>query len=493
MSDEFKTRTINSLSWSAISQILTQILNFVIGVVLVRLLTPDAFGLMGMVGVLVGFAYVFTDLGLGAALIQKKDAEQTHYSSIFWINIVLGIVLMAIFMCAAPWIAAFYKEPDLVPLTFLISVNFFIGSFSIVQRALMQKKMNFKGLAIVEIVALVFSGSITIVLASSGFGVWSLAINAILSTSIAGVLMWYFSDWRPKFLIDWKAVRELLGFSSNLLGFSTLNHCVRNADNLLIGRFLGSSALGLYSKAYTMMLFPLNNISRVIGRVMFPVFSSIQEDKPRIKNIYFKITRSVAFISFPLMSGLLVVSEHFVITVFGPQWSGMIPVLQAFCIVGALQSIGTLNGNLYLSQGRTGLQFKVGGTVGVFGVVAIVVGLQWDIKGVAYAYSLFSLLAVYPSIKIAVSLVGITFKEVVVNLSGVFGSAVGMAIGVHLLGCLLPIYWPHWVYLAAQIPFGVAVYLLLIHTFRLKAYVELRLLLRERWQLKFAKASYTAK
>ncbi|MBT5305267.1 MAG: MOP flippase family protein [Candidatus Scalindua sp.] len=491
MSDEFKTRTINSLSWSAISQTVTQVLNFIIGVILVRLLTPDVFGLMGMVGVLAGFASLFSDLGMGAALIQKKDAEQKHYSSIFWINIILGIALMTIFMCAAPWIAGFYKEPDLVPLTYLISLNFFVGSFNIVQKTLMQKKMNFKSLAIVEIVVLVFSGSIAIVLAVSGFGVWSLAIKSLLSTSIAVVLMWYISGWRPRFLIDWMAVRELLGFSSNLFGFRTMNYFIRNADNLLVGRFLGSSALGLYDKAYSMMLFPLNNISRVIERVMFPAFSSIQEDKLRIKNIYLQITRSVALITFPMMFGLLVVTESFVITVFGSQWSGMIPVMQALSIVGAIQSIGTLNGNIYLSQGRTGLQFKVGTVLGILGVVAIVVGLQWGIKGVAHSYALFSLLAAGPGIKIAVSLVGITFKEVVVNLSGVFGSAVGMAIGVYLLGYLLPVYWQHWAYLAVQVPFGITLYLLLIRTFRLKAYMELKTLLREQWQLRFAKTSST--
>jgi len=169
----------------------------------------------------------------------------------------------------------------------------------------------------------------------------------------------------------------------------------------------------------------------------------------------------------------------------------MIPVMQALSIVGAIQSIGTLNGNIYLSQGRTGLQFKVGTVLGILGVVAIVVGLQWGIKGVAHSYALFSLLAAGPGIKIAVSLVGITFKEVVVNLSGVFGSAVGMAIGVYLLGYLLPVYWQHWAYLAVQVPFGITLYLLLIRTFRLKAYMELKTLLREQWQLRFAKTSST--
>lgn len=491
MADDFKKHTISGLTWSTISQTINQLLKFIIGVILARLLTPEVFGLIGMIGVLVGFAHIFNDLGLGAALIQKQDAKQKHYSSIFWINIGVGFALMLIFMGASTWIAAFYNEPILVPLTILISVNFFLGSFNIVQRTLFQKHMKFKYLAIVEVVALVFSGIVAVTMALLGFGVWSLAIQSLLVTATMVALMWYISDWRPAFLFDWKAVQDLLQFSSNLLGFSTLNYWTRNADNLLIGRFLGSSSLGLYGKAYSIMIFPLTNFSQVVGRVMFPAFSLIQEDKQRIKRAYLRISRDIALISFPLMSGLLVVSDSFVLAVFGSQWSGMIPILQVFCLVGMVQSIGTLNGNIYLSQGRTDLQLKVGGTIGVLGVVAIIIGLKWGILGVAYSYTIFSLLATYPSIRIAVSLISITFTEVAVNISGVLGCAAVMAMAVWLLFFILPMDWSHWAYLAVQVPFGIIVYLSLIHFFKIRAYIEVFELLKEQWHHRFNRRKLT--
>ncbi len=491
MPDDFNNSILSGLSWSTISQIGVQVLNFGIGIVLARLLSPREFGLIAMIAVFVGFASIFKDLGLGAALIQKKDAEQKHYSSIFWINIGAGFSIMLIFMMCAPWIAKFYKEPILFPLTILISVNFFIGSLGVVQDALFQKHINFKVLAIVDIAALILSGGVAIIMSLLGFGVWSLATQSILFTVIWLTLIWYVSDWRPTFLFDWEAVRELLGFSINLLGFNTFNYWVRNADNLLIGRFFGSSALGVYSKAYSIMLFPLSNLSRVIGRVMFPAFSIIQEDKQRISRIYLRITRNIALISFPLMSGLLAVSDSFVLAVFGSQWSGMIPILKIFCVVGMIQSIVTLNGNIYLSQGRADLQFKVGSIIGVLGVIAIIIGLRWGIKGVAYAYGTFSLFAVYPSIRIAVSLIGMTFTEVLANLYSVFCCTGVMATAVWLLGFTLPISWPYWAYLLVQVPFGIIVYLSLIHFFKVQAYIETFELVKEQWQNRFNRKSLT--
>ena len=482
MVDDFKSRTLSGLSWSTISQFGVQVLKMATGIALARLLSPKEFGLMGMIAVFVGFASIFINFGFGAALIQKKDAEQKHYSSIFWINIGLGITLMSILMICASWIAKFYKEPILIPVTILISANLFIGAIGSVHSTLFQKQLNFKSLAITEIVAVIFSGIIAITMASLGFGIWSLVIHSITSTVTMVTLMWYFSDWRPSFVFDWKAVKDLIGFSSNLFGFNILNYFVRNVDNLLIGRFLGSSALGLYSKAYSMMLFPLSNMSMVIGRVMFPAFSSIQEDIPRIRKLYLRITRNTALITFPLMLGLLITSDSFVAAVLGLQWSGMIPILKVFCIVGMIQSIGTLNGIIYQSQGRTDLQFKVGGTIGVMGVIAIIIGLRWGVVGVAYAYCTFSLLFLYPSIRIAVSLIGITFVEVIVNLSGVFTCALSMATAVCLLGYTLPIDWSPWRHLAVEVPFGIIIYIALIHFLKVRSYMETLELLKEQWR-----------
>jgi O-antigen/teichoic acid export membrane protein len=221
----------------------------------------------------------------------------------------------------------------------------------------------------------------------------------------------------------------------------------------------------------------------VISRVMFPAFSKIQDDLPRIQRIYLRMTGAIALVTFPLMLGLLAVAKNFVLAVFGAQWVRMIPLLQIFCITGMLQSIGTLNGNIYLSQGRTDLQFKVGVVIGLAGIGSIVIGLKWGVNGVAYAYGLFSFLVAYPSIAIAVSLIDLTFMQVVKNLASVFGCATTMAILVWGMSRLLPANWPHWSYLTLQVPVGIAVFWTLVHLFKVQAYQDTRALVIEQWHL----------
>jgi PST family polysaccharide transporter len=223
-------------------------------------------------------------------------------------------------------------------------------------------------------------------------------------------------------------------------------------------------------------------ISGTIGRVMFPALSSIQDDKQRVAALYLRMTRTIALVTFPMMMGLWILSDHFVLALFGPKWAEMIPILSVFCWTGMLQSISTLNGNLYRSQGRTDLQFKVEGLANALGIVAIIIGLQWGIEGVANAYTLFILLATYPTMKIAISLVGLTFLEVVKKLAAVFACASGMVVMIWLLGMGLPASWPHWAHLVVQTLFGGALYLLLLHLFKVEAYQDIRDLLLEQWQ-----------
>jgi O-antigen/teichoic acid export membrane protein len=479
---ELRQKTLAGITWSITSQAGKQVIALIIGIILARLLSPREFGLIAMITVMTGFAAIFAELGLSAALIQKQDVRQDHLSSVFWINLIGGLLLMLIFIVGAPLIAGFYHEPTLIPLTMLISTNFLIGSLNIVQKTLITKSLDFRTVAIAEISAIAVSGILAILLAYSGFGVWSLAIQSVVCSIVTAMLLWKLNTWRPKFTFNGRAVKELLGFSANLLGTQSLNYWVRNLDNLLIGRFLGTVALGGYSWAYSIMLFPQTNISSVISRVMFPSFSMIQKEKERIKSIYLSVTRVIALVTFPMMCGLFVTVVPFVMAVFGPQWAGMIPILQVFCVVGLIQSIGTLNGNLYLSQGRADLQFKIGLILRTNAILGIIVGLHWGVVGVALGYATASFINSYPNLFFAGRLINLTYSELMKNLADVFACSATMAAAVWSLGLLLPTDWPHWAYLAVQVPFGIAIYTGLVHFFDLKAYRELQGLLVEQWQ-----------
>lgn len=480
---EFRQKVISGLMWSLGSRIGGQFLNLVISVILVRLLSPREFGLLALVTVLTNFAGIFVDPGLNAALVQRKNVQPEHFSSVFWLNLANGLLLMLLFMISAPFIADFYQEPSLVMLTMLISIDFFISSLAVVQRALMTKNLDFAQLSIITLAAASVAGVIAIVMALTGFGVWSLAVQTVLRSIIITALFWKLSDWRPSFVFDWAVIKDMLGFGTNLLGTQVLTYWTRNIDNLLIGKFLGTIELGIYDRAYSIMLFPLANVTQAIVNVLFPSFSLINEDKLKIKQFYLKVVRLIALVTFPMMLIIFVTTESFILAVFGPQWIEVIPILKILCLLGVNQSITTLNGSIYLSQGRADLQLRVGTVLRINLILGIIIGLQWGIIGVAVGYAIASLINFYPGIYFSGRLIGLTFSELLQNLALVFICAVVMAASVGALRFLLPVDWPHWLYLITQTLFGIAIYGLLLFVFKVKAYNEAKLLLFERLNL----------
>ena len=476
-----KQQTITSIGWSTVGSLGKQSIQFVISVILARLLLPEDFGLLGMVVVFTGFATLFNDLGFGAALIQKKTLEEQHLSSVFWLNLGVGFFLTLLFMALAPLIASFYKEPQIVPLTRIVSIIFFVGAFGIVQKNLFSRKMQFKVLAAIDLLAVSIAGIIAIALAFAGYGVWSLIAQLVSFTILSVLLLWLRSNWHPRFIIKRRALKELWPFSSNLLGAQLLNYGVRNVDYLLIGRYVGSAGLGIYTRAYTTMLLPINQVTAVVGRVMFPALSRIQDDISKVKQVYLHANRMIALVTIPLMLGLLVVARPFVLTLYGPKWAAVIPVLQILCLVGIKQPLGTTVGWIYQSQGRTDLMFRWSILSFVVTIISFFIGIRWGIIGVATAYAIGNYLIWYPAIAIPGKLIDMTFGEFIMNIAGVFGCAVGMAFITWGLGEILPKEWPIWLVLILQVIAGSVVYFVLIHVFKIQAYREFKSLALEQW------------
>jgi O-antigen/teichoic acid export membrane protein len=381
-----KTKTISGLKWNILNQIVSQVISLGIGIMLARLLSPKEFGLIGMIMVFSGFLHVFDDFGLGSALIQKKDIKEIDKNTVFWANLIMGVFLMLIMMGLSFFISRFYESPILKPLSLLLSLNFVIHSLNYVQNTLLKKSMQFGKLFIVNLTTTIFSGALAIVLALNGFGVWSLAWQSISIAVTTTLALWLISDWRPGFSWSKDSFKELMCFSLPLLGTQSFQYWNRNTDNLLIGKFLGEEALGYYTRAYNLMLFPVRRISGVISSVMFPSFALIQDDKKRVTKIFITSIRYLSFITFPLMGTLFIAADHFVYVVLGSQWEKSIELIQVLCWVGALQSVSTLNGNIFLAYAKTRLHFKLNSVLGIFIIGSMAVGLRFGIIGVAVSY-----------------------------------------------------------------------------------------------------------
>lgn len=474
-----KKQTISSMFWSFIGHFLVQFFNFIFILILARLLTPREFGLIGMIAIFTGFATIFGDLGLGAAIIQKLEITFLHIVSVFWINVLVGVLLTAIFIGFAPVISKFYGEPILYSLTILIAFNFLIRSFGVVPGNILTRDLKFKELALANIISILISGIVSIFLAWKGFGVWALAWQGIIASIILTLGYIIFCKWRPEFKFNYSYLKELTGYGANLLGHSTINYWLRNLDSLLIGKFIGSTELGLYTRAYSLMLLPLNNISAVIGRVMFPVLTKLQNDLVQFKQVYLQVTRLIALITFPLMFLLFVISEPLILIIYGEKWEGVIPIFKYLCLVGLVQSIVFPVAWIFQAIGRTDIQFRLTLGLGVLFVTAMLIGINFGLMGIVYAYIIISLPSAYLNLKYAGKLINLNLNEIMKVLKYIFIAGLLMATGLYLLNLLINHRLPDWMLLMINFSAGFIIYFLLIKVFKEPSYPYVINLLKE--------------
>lgn len=433
-----KRRVASGFKWSSVSQIGRQGTQLVTTVILARLLSPSDFGLVGMAMVAVGFISLFKDLGTASAIIRLKKLSEELLSSIFWVNVAFGLFAMIGLFIVSPLVAGFYQESRVISLLRLLSLSISISSLSVVQQAILERDITFNKLAILELIATLCGSFVGIISALLGYGVWSLVYQVLAMTMVTTVLLWFVVPWRPKFIFKWAEVRVISNYSLNLVGFNIFNYFARNADNLLIGRFLGAQSLGYYNLAYRIMLYPLQNISAVITRVTYPAYSQFQDDNIRFQRAYLNVIRTIALITFPIMIGILVTSRPFVLTFFGSQWAPAITLLIILAPVGLVQSIGTTVGAIYQAKGYTGWMLYWGIGSGLLIFLAFIIGLQWGVVGVAAAYAIVSIILTYPGFAIPFKLIDLpVFNLGYVLWQPLLGSSL-MAITLLIIRAILP-------------------------------------------------------
>ena len=475
---DIKNKTVRAMGWVLLSKVTTQALSFCFGIVLARLLVPDDFGLMVMVSVFIGFASLFADVGFGQALIQKQNAHEAHYSSIFWMNCIVAVFLAGTMYFSAHAIADFYHRPELIEITQVVSIVFIIGAISFIPRVKLTKKLEFKTVSLAELWAMMLSGVVAIFLAKNGYGYWSLLIHKILQQVIIAVILVGAVRWLPKPMMRVTAIRDLFNFSASVFGTRLLQFFSANTDKVMLGKYLGASELGIYDKAQSMMFFPLTTISHSVGSVMFPSLSLIQDDKERVRNIYLRSVCSIALVTFPMMAGMFVVADAFVYGVLGEQWEEIIPILKIFCIAGLFSSIAAVTGNIYLSQGAAGLQFRVNLVTQPLKIVCVLLGLYWGAQGVAVGFVVAIVINTVITLTIAGSLIHLKLSRLLMKLAPILLPSILMAGVVHYGVFFLQEYDP-LSQVMLQAILGIFVYWLLLGIFRVESYRDIVEVMRE--------------
>lgn len=422
-----RRKTAKGLSWTVLAQQSRMLINLGVLVVLARLLSPREFGLIAMVTAFTNFFSILNELGFARAIIYKKDVSEKDLSSAFWINLFQGMALSLVVLALSPLIAGFYSSEQLQPVVMVLSLVFTVSSFGMIEQALFMKEMSFKIPAIIEILSSVSAAAVAIVAAASGFGVWSLVFQSLVYASLTAVLFFIFSDWKPRLTVDWEATKGLFGYGLPVSGFFIVNYFSRNLDNLLIGRFLGAFQVGCYDLAYKSLLLPLSNVSSIIGRVMFPAMSTLQDDNERAGRAYVKATRYIALLTFPITIGLAILAPELVRLFLGPKWNRAIFLIQVFALIGGLQTIYITYPWIYLSKGRTRTLFRIGLVFAVVSSASFLVGLHWQVEGVAIAYAIAFIVMLLPIFAYTLRLVDLKLRDYVRRFGTIFASTAGMA------------------------------------------------------------------
>lgn len=423
---------VSALKWTSALQIATQAFNFTVGIILARLLTPEDFGLVAMVLVFVALAQVFSDFGLSSAIIQKdNDPTPSDYSTAMSFSLLLGFTVASLLYFCSENLANFYHQEKIALIAKYLSLVFVFNSLTSVPKAKLSREINHKLISIAEMVSSVVAMVSAIALAYLDFGYWSLVAQQVILSLLRLLIILRFSRLPIRLKFHTANFKPLFSFSVYVFLTQCLRQTAVQSDKLVVGKFLDSASLGLYTRAYQLMLFPINNISRVLANVMFPVMSKMQNDKQKVASVYLKVVRSISFITFPLMLGLMVVAEDFVLMIYGEAWREMGVYLSFFCLIGLVMSIATITGSIYLALGMSKLQFKINIINQPLQIIGFLIGIQFGIEGLFVGYLTAYLLSAMITWWNAFRILEITYTKFLLALS--FPSVASIAMVIALL------------------------------------------------------------
>jgi PST family polysaccharide transporter len=369
--------------------------------ILARLLTPQDFGLIAMTIAVTGFLTVFSDLGLSAATVQRDEINHRQISTIFWLNAAMGAGLTLLTAAIAPALAHFYHEPRLTSITIALGLGFLISGLGVQHRAFLKRQMRFAALTSIEISSGFAAAVVGLVLAFLHFGYASLVVAQLAMVLTGTVLAWVLCGWRPGLPVRHSGVRSMVAFGGNLTVFSVLNYGIRNLDNVLIGWRWGPHALGLYARAYQLLLFPLAQIISPLGSVAVPALSRLQHDPERYRGYYLRCVNVLAYLTIPMTIAFGVFSDEIVFVLLGPQWHAASTIFRILAISSIFQPVASTTGWVYTSLNRTKIMAKWGVLASAVILPAFAIGLPWGPTGVALAYCIAYCIIVYPSFVIA--------------------------------------------------------------------------------------------
>jgi len=348
-----KDKTAKGLMWGGLNNGIQQILNLIFGIFLARLLSPDDYGMVGMLAIFSAMASALQESGFTMALANKKEVSHKDYNAVFWFSTLTGLTLYLILFFCAPLIAHFYHQPKLIPLSRFLFLGFLLSSSGIAHHAVIYRNLLIKQKAIAQMTALIISGTMGVTMAFNGMAYWGIATQTILYVAVTNGLYWYFSKWTPSLSIDFTPLKGMFIFSSKLLLTNLFNVANNNIFSVLLGRFYTTAEVGFYSQASKWHLMGYSTINNTINGISQPILAKVSDDKERQLRIFRKMLRFTAFLSFPTMLGLALIAKELIIITITDKWLPCVTILQILCIWGAFYPINSLYSYLLISKGKS--------------------------------------------------------------------------------------------------------------------------------------------
>ncbi|MGC2166092.1 MAG: MOP flippase family protein [Gallionella sp.] len=424
-------KTTSAAKWSAVDVFMRQGVQFVVSVVLARILAPEDFGVIAMLAMFIGVAGIFIDSGFSSALIQRQNTTLTDESTVFFFNLGMGTVTALLLCGAAPWIAAFFKQPVLQYLTYAMAFNLLVGAFGSIHATLLSKELNFKTLAKVGIVSSVVAGVVAVYMASQGYGVWSLAGNSVVSGILTVLLLWIWHPWRPAWIFSRTSLTSFFRFGGYQMAATLTDVFSTNLYLIMIGKLYSARELGFYSRAQNTQQMPITLMMGIINRVAFSTFATVKEDKARLVRGLRQAQAVSMMVNTPIMLAVIILAEPLVLTLFGTQWLPCVPMLQVLGLGGLLWPLHVLNLNILMAQGRSDIFFRLTMAKKVFTISLTVAASFYGVMAIAWMQTVISALAYFANTHYTKVLLGYSGWKQLRDLAVIFVGVIPMAFAVY--------------------------------------------------------------
>lgn len=463
-----KKRTIYGMLWTAAEKFGSMVMAFVSNLILARLLLPEDFGVIGMLHIFIAISGAFMIGGFGDAIIQKKNANHTDFSTVFVWNMVLSIFFYVVIFFSAPAISRFYEMPSLCEVLRVYGLVLVLVALSVVQNAILRKQLRFKALAMRNLMASFCGLVVGIVMAFTGFGVWSLVASALINQSMNAILVWRISSWRPSIIFDKTSFKELFAFGGMMMLTSLIDKVYSNIQGLLIGKRYSAEDLGYYTQARKLEDVPTSTLSYIVTNVSFPVFSRLQDDKVNLLYALRKNLKSITYINFPLCVLLIIIAKPLIEILYGAKWDFSVPYFQLLCLSGLLYTLNSLNGNIIKAQGKGKLYFMINLIQRIVGLGLMFAGIQFSVKGLLVALVVASYFNYFIFSLANRKLLGYGLWQQIKDVWVSLILAVLVGVFIYLLGRVLPFH--HYLVMVLQMVIYAGVYFFFSKLLKLEGY-----------------------